>query len=86
MTTQKTILRQNKVSQSLYIQNVASLNNTVYTKNEGVKHDSYQRYLLKKKGKVFSKQGSVQSSTPIQGNKTQSFSLTSKMNAMCDFC
>ena len=49
MEIQKTILKQNEVGQSLYIQNIASLNNTINGKNEGIKHDSYQRYLLKKK-------------------------------------
>ena len=84
--TQKSILNQNKVGQSLYIQNIASLNNTINTSNEGKKYDSYQRYLMKKKGKVFSKQGSVVAGTPSSGNKTRSFSLTSKMNANCNFC
>ena len=85
--TQKSILNQNKVGQSLYIQNIASLNNTINTINEGKKYDSYQRYLMKKKGRiVFSKQGSVVASTPSSGNKTRSFSLTSKMNANCNFC
>ena len=83
--TQKDILNQNKVGQSLYIQNVASLTNYVNTSNEGVKHDSYQRYLLKKKGKLFTNQENSVSSTPKYGNKRQSFSLTSKQNN-CDFC
>lgn len=28
---------------------ITSFNNTINKKNEGVKHDSYQRFLLKKK-------------------------------------
>ena len=48
-TTQKTILKQNKVHQSLYIQNIAALNNTINNTNEGQKYGSYERYLLKKK-------------------------------------
>ena len=83
---QKSILHQSKVSQSLYIQNISSLNNTINIKNEGVKHDSYQRYLLKKKGKVFTNQANKISNTPISGNKTQSFSLTRKVNSNCNFC
>lgn len=84
--TQKNIQKQNKVGQSLYIQTIASLNNTIEKTNEGVKYDSYQRYLLKKKGKVFSNQESVVANTPNYGNKTKSFSLTSKTNSNCDFC
>ena len=40
-TTQKTILKQNKVHQSLYIQNIAALNNTINNTNEGQKYGSY---------------------------------------------
>jgi len=29
---------------------IKSFNNTINTKNEGKKHDNYQRYLLKLKG------------------------------------
>jgi hypothetical protein len=84
--TQKSILNQNRVHQSLYLQNIASLNNTINNTNEGIKYDSYQRYLLKKKGQLYSKQGSVVASTPSYGNKTKSFSLTSKTNKGCNFC
>lgn len=86
MEVQKTILKQNRTQQSLYIQTIASLNNTTNTANEGKKHDSYQRYLMKKKGKVFSKQGNVVASEPVYGNKTQSVTLSSKNNTKCDFC
>lgn len=84
---QKTILRQNRVPGSLYIQNIAALNHSIQTSNEGVKHGSYDRYLLKKKGILYSKQGTKQATTPLKGNKTQSFSLTSQMNSSkCTFC
>ena len=84
---QKTILRQNRVPGSLYIQNIAALNHSIQTSNEGVKHGSYDRYLLKKKGILYSKQGTKQATTPLKGNKTQGFSLTSKMNSSkCTFC
>jgi len=86
ISTQKTILKQNRTQQSLYIQTIASLNNTINITNEGKKHDSYQRYLMKKKGKVFSKQGNVVASVPVYGNKTKSMSLSSKNNTKCDFC
>ena len=83
---QHSILKQNKVQQSLYIQNVASLNNTINTTNVGIKYDSYQRFLLKKKGKVFSQHGNNAATTPSYGNKTKSLSVTSKNNSNCDFC
>tara|TARA_Y100000992_G_C21233853_1_gene476897 strand:+ start:114 stop:443 length:330 start_codon:yes stop_codon:yes gene_type:complete len=83
--TQKNILKQNKVGQSLYIQTVASLNNTINNENEGKKYDSYQRYLMKKKGKVLSKQGAQVATKAKYGNKTKSIGLSSKANS-CDFC
>ena len=84
---QKTILRQNRVHGSLYIQNIAALNHSIQKSNEGVKHGSYHRYLLKKKGILYSKQGTNAATSPLKGNKTQSFSLTSQMNPTnCTFC
>ncbi len=85
-SVQKTILNQNRVHQSLYIQNVASLNNTINNQNEGKKYDSYQRYLLKKKGKVLTQHGKKVASTPVYGNKTKSMSVTNKNNLNCDLC
>ena len=85
-STQKTILKQNKVHQSLYIQNIAALNNTINNTNEGQKYGSYERYLLKKKGKIFTQHGKREDETPLYGNKTKSLSLTSKNNSNCDFC
>ena len=54
-TTQKTILKQNRVMQSLYTRNISALNNTINNNNEGVKHGSYKRYLDNKVGKTLSK-------------------------------
>jgi hypothetical protein len=85
LQTQKNILKQNKVGQSLYIQTIASLNNTINNDNEGKKYDSYQRYLMKKKGKVLSKQGAQVATKAKYGNKTKSIGLSSKANS-CDFC
>ena len=85
-SVQKTILKQNRVHQSLYIQNIASLNNTINNTNEGKKYDSYQRYLLKKKGLVLTQHGKKSASTPVYGNKTKSMSVTSKNNSNCDLC
>ena len=83
---QKTILKQNKVDQSLYIQNIASLNHIINNTNEGQKYGSYERYLLKKKGKVFTQHGKREAASPLYGNKTKSLSLTSKNNIHCTFC
>ena len=69
---QKIIQNQSGVSQSLYMCNITSINNTINNNNEGVKYDSYQRYLLKKKGVVFSKQ--------------ESLNISSEINKNCNFC
>ena len=34
----------------------------------------------------FTNQSNKKSTTPLQGNKTQSFSLTKKVNNNCNFC
>lgn len=83
---QKQIQKQTGVSQSLYIYNITSINNNTNNRNEGKKHDSYQRYLLKKKGIVFSKQGNIIETPPDYGNKTTSLNISSKVNDNCDFC
>ena len=70
INTQKKILKQTSVSQAQYIQNVSSLNSTINNTNEGVKFNSYDRYLNKKKGKVLANQGKI-TSTALKGNKTQ---------------
>ena len=82
INTQKKILKQTSVSQAQYIQNVSSLNSTINNTNEGVKFNSYDRYLNKKKGKVLANQGKI-TSTALKGNKTQSVSLTNKNNSLC---
>jgi|TARA_B110000285_G_C15064350_1_gene584244 hypothetical protein len=82
INTQKKILKQTSVSQTQYIQNVSSLNSTINNTNEGVKFNSYDRYLNKKKGKVLANQGKM-TSAPLKGNKTQSFSLTNKNTSLC---
>lgn len=85
--TQKNILKQSGVSQSQYLQNIASLHSSINNVNEGIKNDSYERYLNKKKGRVFANQAKSNSS-PVIGNKTDSISLTSKTNGCRDnfFC
>ena len=81
--TQKKILKQTGVSQSQYLQNIASLNSNINNTNEGIKNNSYDRYLNRKKGKVLSNQGKKVASEPSYGNKTQSISLTSKNTSDC---
>ena len=39
---QKNIQKQSGVSQSLYMYNITSMNNSINHNNEGKKHDSYQ--------------------------------------------
>lgn len=82
-SSQKNILKQTGVSQSQYLQNIASLHSHIENTNEGVKNSSYERYLNRKKGKVLSNQGKKVETTPSYGNKTQSVSLTSKNNSDC---
>lgn len=82
INTQKKILKQTSVSQAQYIQNVSSLNSTINNTNEGVKFNSYDRYLNKKKGKVLANQGKI-TKTALKGNKTQNVSLTSKNVNLC---
>ena len=83
---QKIIQNQSGGSQSLYMCNITSINNTINNNNEGVKYDSYQRYLLKKKGVVFSKQESIIQTPPKYGNKTNSLNISSEINKNCNFC
>ena len=69
-------------SQAQYIQNISSLNGKITNTNEGVKFNSYDRYLNKKKGKVLANQGKL-TSAALKGNKTSSVSLTSKNVNLC---
>tara|TARA_B100000963_G_scaffold359687_1_gene387756 strand:+ start:551 stop:841 length:291 start_codon:yes stop_codon:yes gene_type:complete len=62
-STRKRILKQNRVMQSLYTRNISALNNTINNKNEGLKHNSYKRYLNKKVGKTLSRLNEVKSLT-----------------------
>ena len=54
-SNQKKVLKQAKVSQSEYITNVSSSNTSINNNNEGVKYNSYHRYMAKKKGLVLGK-------------------------------
>ena len=77
LAKQKEIQNQTSVHQSQYLDNVTMLNNTINNTNEGVKYSSYQRYLNKRKGNIITNQGSL-IETPVIGNKSRSFSLSSK--------
>uniref|UniRef100_A0A6C0KY48 Uncharacterized protein n=1 Tax=viral metagenome TaxID=1070528 RepID=A0A6C0KY48_9ZZZZ len=81
--TQKVIMKQTGVSQSQYLQNIASLHSHIDNTNEGIKNSSYERYLNRKKGKVLSNQGKMIASTALSGNKTRSQSLTNKNTSDC---
>lgn len=70
MTNQTTTIKNKPVGQSLYIQNISSLNSKINNNNEGNKHNSYARYLMRKKGAIFSKDDSS----------------ISKQSSTCDFC
>jgi hypothetical protein len=86
--TQRQILNQTGVSQSQYIQHIASMHSHINNTNEGIKNSNYDRYLNRKKGKVLSNQGKSIVSEPVVGNKTQSVHFTSKNNSDCStfFC
>lgn len=84
-STQKKILKQNKTMSSLYTNVVSSLNNTINNNNEGIKHNSYNRYLNKKKFNTFKKTGTKESLNPKQGNKTKSFLIT-ELIKKCNNC
>ena len=77
LAKQKEIQNQTSVHQSQYLDNVTMLNNTINNTNEGVKYSSYQRYLNKRKGNIITNQGSL-IETPVIGNKSRSFFLSSK--------
>ena len=77
--TQRAILKQSMVMSSLYTMNIASMNTSINTSNEGNKHDSYERYLMKKKGNVLSQQSKI-IDTSAKGNKTKSYALGSLWN------
>jgi hypothetical protein len=83
-SVQKKLQNQVLVPQSLYSSTKSCLNTYVNNNNEGKKHNSYERYLLKKKGKVISQQGK-KIDVPSHGNKTKSLSLTSH-NKNCNLC
>ena len=83
-SVQKKIQNQVYVPQSLYSSTKSSLNSYINNTNEGNKHSNYERYLLKKKGKVVSQHGK-KVDVALQGNKTKSLSLTS-YNKNCNLC
>lgn len=83
---QKRIQNQSRVHSSLYTMNISSLNNKINKNNEGIKHSSYERYLLRKKGNILSSQNKKISTTPVSGNKTQSLPISSYVSDNCLHC
>ena len=97
--TQKTIQNQLSTSSSNYTQVISALsqkmktptditNNSSLTKNKSsldTKHNSYDRYLAKKKSGTLKTQNN-QSSLPIKGNKTKYYSITTQNNNCVSIC
>lgn len=79
VTVQKHIQNQARAYSSVYTMNIAAMNNSINNTNVGIKHGSYERYLLKKKGQVLSNVSRKVASLPIKGNKTNATSLSSMM-------
>ena len=82
---QKSILKQNKVHSSLYTNIKSTLNSNINNNNEGIKFNSYQRYMNKKKLNTYKKTGLKVSTNPIKGNKTKSFLITNAIKK-CNTC
>ena len=80
---QKRIQKQVSQQASLYTMNFAALNSTINNQNEGIKFDSYQRYLNKKKGRVLKDNGTNVASDPTEGNKKSSIAFSSKVSSNC---
>ena len=76
---QKQIQKQCMTMSSLYTSSKSSANTSINNSNEGIKYNSYQRFLDKKKGKIFTGNGN-KIETPIQGNKTKSINLMSQFS------
>ena len=97
--TQKAIQNQLSSSSSNYTQVISALsqkiktptditNNSSLTKNKSsldTKHNSYDRYLAKKKSGTLKTQN-TQSSLPIKGNKTKYYSITTQNNNCVSIC
>ena len=77
---QKRINKQVRVPSSMYTMSFSTLNNIINNKNEGVKHDSYQRRLNNLKNKVRTQikiSDAKTNDAPKQGYKNKAFCIGS---------
>tara|TARA_Y100000389_G_scaffold204968_1_gene261377 strand:- start:2076 stop:2417 length:342 start_codon:yes stop_codon:yes gene_type:complete len=80
-STQKIIWKQVRVPSSLYTMNLKSQIASNDIKSNITKHDSYDRYLAKKKyGHLRENSNSV---SPIQGNKTKKYGIGTPGSCKC---
>lgn len=86
LSRQRRIMKQSQTSSSMYIQQRAALESNINNTNQGVKHDSYQRYLNKKKrnNMVRTLNDNDANVEPAKyGNKVQAFFMTYKLKDDC---
>ena len=86
ISRQRRIMKQNRTFSSMYTQQRAALDSNINTANAGAKHDSYQRYLNKKKrnNMVRTINDNIASTdSPKEGNKIQAFFMTYKLVDDC---
>ena len=84
---QKRIWNQVRASASVYTMNLGALNVAVSSDDKNtvaVKHNSYDRYLARKKaGYLLSDVNTV---TPSYGNKTKMYGMIANANNNCSIC
>ena len=86
ISRQRHIMKQSRSISSLYTQQRAALDSSINTNNAGVKHDSYQRYLNKKKRNNMVRtlnDNIANTESAKNGNKIQAFFLTYKLKDDC---
>ena len=86
ISRQRRIMKQSQTNSSMYIQQRAALESNVNNTNAGAKHDSYQRYLNKKKRNNMVRtlnDNIANTASPKQGNKIQAFFMTFKLADDC---
>tara|TARA_Y100000768_G_scaffold388697_1_gene386270 strand:- start:2299 stop:2670 length:372 start_codon:yes stop_codon:yes gene_type:complete len=84
---QKRIWNQVRAQASLYTMNLASLNVAANTDNKNtiaVKHNSYDRYLARKKGGYLLTDENI--TNPKEGNKNKMYGMISNVNRNCSIC
>jgi len=86
ISRQRRIMKQSRTFSSMYTQQRAALDSSINTTNAGAKHDSYQRYLNKKKRNNMVRtlnDNVANTAAPKQGNKIQAFFMTYKLADDC---